>query len=290
MSRAGWAFVAAIGVTYLVTSFALALLTPLLQWVLQLDQLVNRLTFPPPPAGIGHAATWGLSIAAGAGFGAGVARADGGRIAAGAYAAFLFANGAVVVWQAIEQQRDAIDSFTIVAVGNVPEASALMFLPAGIAVLLGWIAGGRARRNSDGPNAGLVAAGAYALVGMAAWSLISGRYFEALTASYSIVQFDAPLHAGIVAAQSAVAGSVFAIRAQRAVRARDLGLFVLIGIAGVLPTDIMPILLTLFLDWSYVPLSLALVPPATAFFGWLTTLGIQIVMRRTMHAPTPLRS
>jgi hypothetical protein len=258
-----------------VSSLALTVLTPLLQWVINLDQVLNRVTFPPPPVGIGMAATWGLSLAAGGLVGVAVARVAGGRVAAALYVSFVVTTAAIVVARAFDAQRRTIDSFTIISVGNVPSATALMFLPAGLALVVGWAAGGRLRAAGGRANGALESAGAYSLVGVAGSAL--GPFPDLLTGPYSIVGFDAQRHGAIVLAQALAAGATYAMRAPRPFSLGAAIMFALIGLAAVLPTDVMPILFTLFLDWTYVPLSLMLVPPVTAVVG-LALAGVRRIV------------
>jgi hypothetical protein len=262
---AGFAFLAAVGAAYLVSAIALTVLTPLLQWVINLDQVLNHVTFPPPPIGIGMAATWGLSVAVGALVGIAVARAAGGMRAAALYASFVVLTAVIVIARAVDAQAKMIGSFTIISVGNVPSATALMFLPAGLALVAGWAAGGRLPPAGGRANGALESAGAYSLVAVA--GSVLGPYPDLLTGPYAIVGFDAQRHGAIVLAQALAAGATYAIRAPRPFSLGAAIVFALSGLAAVLPTDVMPILFTLFLDWTYVPLSLVLVPLVTAIVG-----------------------
>jgi hypothetical protein len=275
----GWAFLAAVGAAYLVSALALTILTPLLQWVINLDQVLNKVTFPPPPVGIGMAATWGLSVAAGAFVGVAVARAAGGPVAAALYASVVVLTAAIVVARAIGAAQRMIDSFTIISVGNVPWATALTFLPAGLALVAGWAAGGWLRRGAGRANAALESAGAYSLVAVAGSTF--GPYPDLLTGPYSIVGLDAQRHGAIVLTQSLAAGALYAMRTRRPPSFGAVLVFALIGLAAVLPTDVMPILFTLFLDWTYVPLSLMFVPLATAVVGLAAVGASRIVPGRT---------
>jgi len=271
----GWAFLAAVGSAYLVSALALTILTPLLQWVINVDQLLNKVTFPPPPVGIGMAATWGLSLAAGAFVGVAVGRAAGGQVPAGLYASLVVLTAAIVVARAIDAQQRMIDSFTIVSVGNVPWATALTFLAAGLALVGGWAAGGRLRRGAGRANAALESAGAYWLIAVAVSTF--GPYPDLLTGPYYIVGLDAQRHGAIVLTQSLAVGALYAMRTRRPPSFGAALTFALIGLAAVLPTDIMPILFTLFLDWTYVPLSLMFVPLAAALVG-LAAVGASRVL------------
>jgi hypothetical protein len=46
----------------------------------------------------------------------------------------------------------------------------------------------------------------------------------------------------------------------------------------------MPILFTLFLDWTYIPLSLIVVPLATALLGLITVGASRLALGRTNPA------
>jgi hypothetical protein len=267
---------AAVGAAYLITSLALAVLTPLLQWILNLDQLVNRLTFPPPPTGVGLAATWSLALAAGAAVAAAVTRRNSSRIAFGLYAAFVAGAAAIRIAYAIRARNEAIGGFTVVHVGNVPEATAAIFVPPAIALILGWRLA-RASESGARDQAGLEAAGGYALVAIAALAAVGG--LELLTPPYSVVSLPALGHAAVVVIQSLAAGSIYAVRAPGPLRAATLVMFACIGLAAALPTEVMPIALTLFLDWTYVPLSLVLVPLGTAVVAALTIWLVAVISR-----------
>jgi hypothetical protein len=279
---AGWAFLASVGAAYFVSSLAMTILGPLLQWIINLDQVLNHLTFPPPPVGIGIAATWGLSVALGAFVGIGVARVASGTVAAALYASFIAVTAGIEVARAIAQHEQAINGFTVVSVGNVPVATALMFLPAGLALVAGWAASGRVRPGPGRANGALECAGAYALVAVAGSTL--SPYADLLTGPYSAVYLDSQRHGAIVLAQSLAAGAVYAMRAPRPLSYRALIVFGLIGLAGVLPTDVMPILFTLFLHWTYIPLSLIVVPLATALLGLITVGASRLALGRTNAA------
>lgn len=279
---AGWALLASVGAAYLVTALALAVLAPLLEWVINLDQALNHMTFPPPPTGIGMAATWGLSVGVGAFVAIAVARAANGALAAALYSALVVVMAGIVVARAIIAQRDAIDSFTIVSVGNVPWAAAVTLLPAAVALIAGWVAGDRLRPAARRSNAALECAGAYALVAVAV--SIVGGFPDLLTGPYFVAGFDAPLHGATVLAQALAAGTVYAIRAPRPFSVGAAVLFAVIGAAAALPTDVMPILFSLFLDWTYVPLSLALVPLATALIGLAIAAARGVTLRRAGRA------
>ena len=50
------------------------------------------------------------------------------------------------------------------------------------------------------------------------------------------------------------------------------------GLAGVAYADVLPIYNTLFLDWTYVPVSLIVVPLASAAIGVATVFGLRLFM------------
>jgi hypothetical protein len=128
--------------------------------------------------------------------------------------------------------------------------------------------------RSVGANPLLESAGAYALVANAAIPLVAfsviGQWGVDLIGSpYWVVGAGPTLHAVIVLLQAFCAGAVYGLRTTGALSLRIVGVFACLGVAAVLPTDLMPILLTLFLDWTYTPLSLLLVPSTTAAVGAL---------------------
>ena len=96
-------------------------------------------------------------------------------------------------------------------------------------------------------------------------------------APYATVGMDATPHGAVLVAQSIVAGAVCAVRGGR-VTPRAVAAFALMGFAGVAYADVMPIYNTLFLDWTYVPVSLVAVPLASAVIGVATVFGVHLFM------------
>ena len=282
-TRISWAALAGVGAAYIATGLALTVISPVLEWLINLDQLLNHVTFPPPPTGLGMAAAWSLAIAVGAFAATYVATAANGPRAAGLYASLLALTALIRIGWAIKEQREAIPSFTIVAVSNVPEATAATFLAPAIGLAAGWALGRRARTGHDGSNASLEAAALYALSGAAAFAVVTlltlpFPYVDLLSAPYWIGAVPTGQHGTIVVAQSVVAAFVYAVRSPAAGSLiRSAFVFSLFGVVAALPQDIQPILFTLFLDWTSLPLSLVLVPLASALIGVLTVAVVSRV-------------
>jgi hypothetical protein len=281
-----WALAAAIGAAYFVVGFALAVRELALPFARDLEMaLTNRTIYFE---GIPDSILLALSLGSGAAVGGFVARRAGGLPAVAAFAG-LFGGAAVLgVVDAIgrEQRLRTSQCCVVATVGDVPLAAAAMFAPAllgvGIAALLA-----RARGSGQGTNALLEAAGTYAVVGgIAALALSPYAWF--VLAPYLTVGLEPVPHALTLILQVVVAATVYLLRAGT-FGPGAAGVFALMGLAGVAYFDLLEIWFTLFLDHHYVPVSLVVVPAASAALAAALILTGGILRRRVFARTTPAR-
>jgi len=277
-----WALAAALGATYLVVGLALAVRELALPRARELEMaLTNRTIYV---AGIPDSILLALGMGVGTAVGAFVAgRANGlravvlfGGLVAGA--AMLFVADAI----AREQRLRTSECCWVATVGDVPLAAAAMFVPA----LLGVVAGAvLARRGVTHPgrNAGVEAAGTYAIIGaIAVLALLPSGWF--LLAPYGTVALEPTAHALTVIAQSVVAATVYVLRGG-IVGVRAVALVALMGLVGVAYADLLEIWYTLFLDHHYVPVSLIAVPVASAVLA--AAILLVATLTRRLVGPSP---
>ena len=272
-----WAVLGAYGIAYLATGIALAILQLALRPLGEIEMaLTNRTIYV---AGIPESIVYAISFGLGALGGAFLARRAGGVAAAALYLGTLAIPAAMLVVTAFEREQRLRSEpcCTVLTVSDVPLGAAATFVLPAVAFAVGAF---MARRRSarDSTNALLEAAGAYAFVAALAAAVILAFPVYALTfAPYATVGMDATPHGAVLVAQSIVAGAVCAVRGGR-VTPRAVAAFALMGFAGVAYADVMPIYNTLFLDWTYVPVSLVAVPLASAVIGVATVFGVHLFM------------
>lgn len=277
---ARWAALAAFGAAYLVTGGALAALQLAVRPLRDLEMALTDRTIVV--ANIPESVVQSLALALGALAAGVVARRAGGVKALAAFATFLALGAGLRIASAIERQaRLRSDGCCLVlTVNDVPALTAAIFVPAAIALVAG-AAMARTAAGGTGVNAASEAAGAYALAGIAAMLAMGFPASWLIYASYATPGVDALPHAVTVVLQSAAAAVIFARRAGE-LSPGVLGTLALCGLAAVAYADVIPISNTLFLDWTYVPVSLAAVPLASAVAG-----AAVIVLLRPFRGAVP---
>lgn len=266
-SGPAWAFVAAIGASYLMTGFTLAVRELALPFARELELLLTNRT--SHYAGTPEMILLAFAVAVGAIPGAFVARRAGGRSALLSYASLFVLTGiiAVVVSIARQQELRGAGCCIVATLWDVPFAvGALLLLPAAV----GLYAGARLARSNEatpGKNPVLEAAGSYAMVGgIGVVAFAPGLARLPVVAPYGTVQLELVPHVVTAGAQIVAAAVVLSLRGAT-LRPSAVGALALMGLAGVAYFDLLEIWLTLFLDHKYVPVSLAVVPLASAVVG-----------------------
>ena len=281
-----WSFVAAVGASYIVAGITLAVVGPLLEWVLRFDEFVNAIFYGPRSiglSGIDTATTLSMATILGALVATFVARRSDGRAAVVLYAALVVSTAALAVTHAIAYQRDIAlrPGFYVLSALDMPLGAMLTFLPAVFVVIVGLVAPVRPHAaTTRTTNAVLECAGAYGLAGIvASLALLPSQSTYLLLTPYLLTTLDAGPHAAVVVSQAIVAAVTYALRSRVRFSPSTLLVLLATGVAAALPTDITPIGLTVFAGWTYVPLSLVLIP--------LTTL-LLIVAASEAHRRTGL--
>lgn len=269
-TNAAWSFIAALGASYIVAGIALGVVGPLLQWVLHVDEFVNAIFYGPRNiglSGIDIAATLSVATTLAAIAAITVARKSDGRWALVLYAAFVLFAATLAITRAIDFERITAShpGFYVLSVLDMPLGAAITFLPAAIVVILGLVMPVQRRVAATGSNnAVLECAGVYALAGViATFALLSPQNRDLLFGPYLLTSLDAAPHALVVVAQAILAGLTYALRSRIGVTRTAVLVLFAVGVAAALPTDLTPIGLALFAGWSYVPLSLVIVPVLT---------------------------
>ena len=279
-----WAVLSAYGIAYVATGIALAVLQLALRPLREIEMaLTNRTIYV---ADIPESIVYAISFALGALGGAFVGRRAGGLAATALYFATLAIPAAMLVVSAFgrEQQLRSEPCCTVLTVSDVPLGAAATFVLPAIAFAVGAVTA-RVRATRGSTNALAESAGAYAFVGvLAAAAIFAFPVYAVAYAPYATVGMDAVPHAAVLFAQSTIAGAVCALRGG-AVHARTVAAFALMGLAGVAFADVLPIYNTLFLDWTYVPVSLIVVPLISAVIGTATVFGLNLFMVAGQGAP-----
>lgn len=287
-SGALWAFVAAIGASYLLTGSALAVRELALPFARELESLLTNRTIYF--AGTPDMILLAVAVAVGAIPGAFVARRAGGRSALLSYASLFGLTGVIVVVAATARQEElrGAGCCIVATLWDVPFAvGALLVLPAAA----GLFAGARVARSREpvhGTNSALEAAGAYAIVGGVGVAVFAPTLaLLPVVAPYGTVQLEPLPHVVTAGAQTLAAAAVFSLRAAT-LRPSALGALALMGLAGVAYFDLLEIWFTLFLDHKYVPVSLVVVPLASAVAGGGALFAMRRLARRDHRAPRRL--
>lgn len=281
-----WALIAAIGVSYLVTGLALGVRELALPLARELElTLTNRTVYL---AGVPEAILFAVAIALGGTAAAFVARRAGGGRSVALYLAFVGLEAALLIADAIarEQRLRGADCCIVASVADMPLAMAAMMLPTAVGVPIG-AAAARSRAAQPGANTFLEAAGAYASAGAAATVIALGMPVSALVfAPYATVQLGSVPHALTVGLQVGAAAIVFALRGA-GTAPRVLTAFAAMGLAGVAHFDLLEIWFTLFLDHKYVPVSLVVVPVASALLGIIAIRALRWLLESRADAGRP---
>ena len=286
-----WALIAALGASYLVVGLALALRELALPFARELESaLTNRMLYF---GGLAEPILLSLTFAVGAATGTFVARRAGGVATVAVYVVPVILAGISFVYVASlrEQQLRGSDCCVIITVGDLPVAAAATCIPTMIGLIIG-AAVARSRAEHAGSNTFLEAAGSYAIIGaLAALALdpplpmlVMAPYALAF-APYATVGLDALPHASVLALQVIVSASVYVGR-QGAVDARGLGVFALMGLAGVAYFDLLEIWFTLTWDHRYIPVSLAVVPVVSVALGAVLVFALRSIWP-SRAAPAP---
>jgi hypothetical protein len=200
------------------------------------------------------------------------------------YSVLVTIAGALLLAESIarEQRLRSGECCIIVTVADVPLATAAMFLPAAVGIGVG-AALARSRSTHVGTNPFPEAAGVYALAGGLA-ALAFGVPISALIfAPYASVQLASVPHALTLVLQVVVAAAVYAFR-RGELTAKTLAAFAAMGLAGVAYFDLLEIWFTLFLDHNYVPVSLIVVPVASAILGAAAVGALRSLLRNRVHS------
>lgn len=283
-STVPFAFLAATGAAYISGGLVFAVVRPFLTWGLHFDELTNSIVYGPHTiglAGVDSATTIALSTLTGAAAATIVARRAGGRAAVLLYGVLLLVTAAVMIGSAVEYQRRVSGECCVASSAlNFPLGVALTLTPALLAVGIGLVRPLReARDRAVGTNAWLEAAGSYAFVAMvASFVVVPLDHAAVVLTPYLITQLEMVPHVALVVVQTLVALGVYAIRVPR-VRPSAFGVFLVVALAAVLPSELEPLALTLVFQHVYVSLSLIGVPAAA-----IAGVALVLVARRVRGA------
>lgn len=276
-TTAAWACLAAVGVGYFVTGLALAIRELALPLAREAEMALTGRTIYI--SGVPDAVLFALALAAGGAAAAYAGRRAGGGLAVVLYSALVAVAGALLVAESItrEQRLRSGECCVVVGVADFPLATAAMFLPA--AVLIGFGAAlARSRAPQSGTNPFLEAAGAYAVAGALAVLAFGVPASALVFAPYASVQLESVPHALTLIFQVVVAAAVYAVRGG-VVAQTTFVVFGAMGLAGVAYFDLLEIWFTLFLDHKYVPVSLPVVPVASALLGPVAVGAVRSILR-----------
>ena len=260
------ALCAAVGASYFVTGATLVLRELALPSARELELAITHRTLYfgglSEPILMTIALTCG-TIAAGA-----AARRAGGRAAVALYASVIALTGVLLVAHAFEAERRvrAEPGFYVVTLYDMPlTAAATLVLPA-LGLALGALLA-RSRAVDEGCNAILEASGAYAVVGAIGVVARLPTYPQLLFAPFETVGLETMQHLAVVAAQIAIASLVFVVRGRPASVSRAAAALVAMGLAGVAYAEVAQLYGVVFYHHTYVPVSLVVVPLASAVVG-----------------------
>lgn len=279
-----WALLAAIGMAYLVTGLALVLRALVIWPARDLETAITNRTLYF--GGLSEPILTMLALSCGTVAAGAVARRAGGAIAVALYVALIALTGVLLLAHALENERlvRSAPDFYIVTLYDMPLTAVATVVPPALGLAIGALL---ARRRATDPrsNAALEATGAYAIVGALGLMMGLARYPHLLMAPYETIALGSLPHVGVVAAQIVVASIILALRARTTDVARAAAAFAAMALAGVAFAEVAELYGVIFFAHTYVPVSLVLVPLASAALGGVLVATVRSQFRSQAAGP-----
>lgn len=274
-----WAFLAAAGAAFLVTGLALVLRELAIWPARELELTITNRTLYL--GGLADPILMTLALSCGAIAAGSIARRAGGVGAVALCAALIALTGVRLLAQALENERlvRSAPGFYMVTLYDMPLTAVATLVPPALGLLIGALLA-RRRAADARSNAVLEATGAYAVVGALGLMVALPRYPHLLMAPYETIGLAGLPHVAAAAAQIVVAAIVLGRRARTTNIARAAAAFVAMGLAGVSSAEVAELYGVVFFAHTYVPVSLVLVPLASALVG----LGVVRAMRSQLRS------